>query len=251
MRRRIVRTPNDIAAYYELATIYFNEDKYQEAEDVMFQAYEASGHDGDVRDKWDDARVRHMRHKFVQAEAKAKKSGSDEAKAEAKVCNRKLNELLLEIYKGRVERYPTNLAFHFELGQQFKSSASSARRSRNSRSPATTPAARASASCCWANASRRSSSRAWPWITTNRRSRRFPTATPTARRPLSTGPASSRSILNDLGRAEKHLGVVASMDFSYRDVSLLLDKIAEQRDKEENKEEHKEEKKDAEEDESS
>ena len=50
----------------------------------MHKAYEASNHDGDVRDKWDDARVRHMRHKCVLAERRAKESGSDEAKAEVK-----------------------------------------------------------------------------------------------------------------------------------------------------------------------
>ena len=190
LRRRIARTPNDIAAYYELAQIYFNEDKYQEAEDVMHQAYEASEHDGDVRDKWDDARVRHMRHKCVQAEKRAKEAGSDEAKAEVKLLTRQLNELLLEIYKGRVERYPTNLAFHFELGQQYKVLGQFGEAIKEFQIARNDARRKGVCLLCWANASRPSSSIAWPWTTTSPPSRKFPTATPTARSWPCTGPAS-------------------------------------------------------------
>ena len=50
--------------------------------------------------------------------------------------------------------------------------------------------------------------------------------------------------LKDLGKAEKNLGVLASMDFSYRDVSTLLDKVAASRDDEEGKGRGKDDRKD-------
>jgi tetratricopeptide (TPR) repeat protein len=244
LRRRIARTPDDIPAYYELATIFFNEDKYAEAEETMLKAYEASGHDADVRDKWDDARVRRMRHNFAQAEAKAKKSGTDEAKAEAKKCNRQLNELLLEIYKGRIERYPTNLPFRFELGQQYKilgqigEAIKEFQIARND--------ARRKGVCLLQLGECFQAIKQYRLAMDHYESaiQEIPDRDADSKKAALYKAGKLALGLHDLLRAEKHLGVVASMDFSYRDVSMLLDKIAQRRDKEEEqkKEEEKEEK---------
>jgi len=232
LRRRIGRNAADIPAYYELAQLYFNEDRYEEAEDLMHAAYEASKHDGDVRDKWDDARVRHMRYKCVLAEKRAKESGSDEAKVEVKQLGRQTNELLLEIYQGRVERYPTNLAFRFELGQQYKvlgqfgEAIKEFQVARND--------ARRKGVCVLLLGE------CFQAIKQHRLAMDHYEASiqeipdrDTDNKKLALYRAGKLAFaLKDLGKAEKHLGVLASMDFSYRDVSTLLDKVAEQRDKE-------------------
>jgi tetratricopeptide (TPR) repeat protein len=235
LRRRIGRDAADILAYYELAQLYFNEDKYQEAEDVMHDAYEASKHDGDVRDKWDDARVRHARHNCVLAEKRAKAADSDEARAEVKQLSRQLNELLLEIYKGRVERYPANLAFHFELGQQhkllgqFSEAIKELQVARND--------ARRKGVCvlqlgeCFqAIKQPRLAMDHYESAIQEIPDRDFDS------KKLALYRAGKLAFgLKDLGKAEKHLGLLASMDFSYRDVSTLLDKVAASREEEEGK----------------
>ena len=232
---RIARDAADLAAYYELAQLYFNEDKYDEAEGVMHNAYEATNHDGDVRDKWDDSRVRNARHKCVQAEKRAQAADSDEARAEVKQLNRQVNELLLEIYQGRVERYPTNLPFHFELGQQYKilgrfgDAIKEFQVARND--------ARRKGVCMLYLGE---------CFQAIKQYRLGMDHFETAIQEIPDRDADNKKLalyragklafwLKDLGKAEKHLGLLASMDFSYRDVSTLLDKVAESRDQQEGK----------------
>ncbi|MGO8691237.1 MAG: tetratricopeptide repeat protein [Thermoguttaceae bacterium] len=244
LRRRIARDPVDILAYYELAQIYFNEDKYQEAEDVMHEAYEASKHDSDVRDKWDDARVRHVRHKCVLAERRAKAADSDEARAEVKQLNRQLNELLLEIYQGRVERYPANLAFHFELGQQYKvlgQFGEAIKAFQNARNDARRKGVCMLylGECFQAIKQYRLAMDHYESAIQEIPDRDFDN------KKLGLYRAGKLALaLKDLGKAEKNLGVLASMDFSYRDVSTLLDKVAASRDDEEGKGRGKDDRKD-------
>ena len=178
-----------------------------------------------------------MRHNFVQAEAKAKKTGSDEAKAAAKLCNRQLNELLLEIYQGRIERFPANLAFRFELGQQYKvlgQIGEAIKEFQNARNDA-----RRKGVCLLQLGECFQAIKQYRLAMDHYESaiEEIPDRDADSKKAALYKAGKLALGLNDLAKAEKHLGVVASMDFSYRDVSVLLDKIAQRRDKEAEEEE--------------
>ena len=186
LQRRIAKDPQDIAAYAELSQVFLEANKFKEAEEVLRRAYEASDHNVDVGEKLADAQSRRLKFKLDQAEQRAGKIETEENKAEVKRCKKEYNQKLLEVWKHRAERYPNQLPFRLELGQQYMTLGITARRSRSFRSPETTRGARGSASCSWASASSGSSRNGWPWSTTRLPSRRFRTATPTTRRRRST-----------------------------------------------------------------
>jgi tetratricopeptide (TPR) repeat protein len=235
MQRRIVRNPADIAAYYELAQLFFNEDRYQEAEDVMHKAYEASNHDGDVRDKWDDARVRHMRHECVLAEKRARETGSDEAKADVKRTAQQLNELLLEIYKSRSERYPANLAFRFDLGQQYRilghysEAIKELQVARND--------ARRKGVCLLQLGECFRSIKQYRLAMSHYEEaiQEIPDRDVDSKKAALYRAGKLAFAMKDRERAQKYLGLLASMDFSYRDISDLLDQLGKWGEQEDNK----------------
>ena len=64
-------------------------------------------------------RSRRLKFKLDQAERQAGKIETEENKAEVKRCKKEYNQKLLEVWKHRAERYPNQLPFRLELGQQY------------------------------------------------------------------------------------------------------------------------------------
>ena len=63
--RKIEQDPNALANYFELVQLYFNEDRFEEAEQLLARAFKVSGGDLDVREKWEDAQIRSLRQQLV------------------------------------------------------------------------------------------------------------------------------------------------------------------------------------------
>lgn len=107
--RKIQQEPQTLNNYLQLAQFYVNDERYKEAEDLLATAFELSDGDADVREKWEDAQLRHLRQRMTQAsDPKVKKKLQEE-----------YFERDMEAYKNRVERYPGNLSFRFELGYRY------------------------------------------------------------------------------------------------------------------------------------
>jgi tetratricopeptide (TPR) repeat protein len=109
----IRRDPEDLAHYFELAQLHINNEQYKKAEDVFARAFEVSGGDPEVRERWEDAQIRHLRHQIVQASNR----GDEEAR---KNLRQELIQKELEVYKNRAERYPNNLGFKYDLGIRYQ-----------------------------------------------------------------------------------------------------------------------------------
>lgn len=120
LEKQIAKKPNEIQLYIELAQLHYVAERYHDAEQVLERAYKASGEDADIREKWEDAQLRRLRHEVSQAEKKAKASGSADDRKQFKALYKELTEKEIEVYQRRVERYPNNLTFKFELGQRYK-----------------------------------------------------------------------------------------------------------------------------------
>jgi tetratricopeptide (TPR) repeat protein len=124
LKRAIRREPGNLTNYYDLSQLYINSDQHKEAEEVLVKALKVSNNDPDVWERLEDARLRALRQQMVAAQARAKQAQDENAKAKAKTEAKGLLKLIVQkelgIWKGRCERYPTNLMFKFEVGLRYQ-----------------------------------------------------------------------------------------------------------------------------------
>jgi tetratricopeptide (TPR) repeat protein len=109
LRRKIRDEPDKLAHYMELAQLYVNEERFREAEGLLAKAFEISDANSDVRDKWEDCQIRLLRQKIAQTKDPEQK----------KKLERLHMEKDTEFCRNRVERYPNNLIFKFDLGYRY------------------------------------------------------------------------------------------------------------------------------------
>ncbi len=121
LEKAIAKKPEDVGLYLELADLHTREERHKQAEEVLARALEASGGDVSVREKLEDARMRHSRQQLTIAEKQAAAKKTPEAIELAKKMKAELNSVEMEIYRVRAERYPANHGLKFELGKRLKS----------------------------------------------------------------------------------------------------------------------------------
>lgn len=120
LEQEIARDPKDIAKYIELAELHMTRERFDRAEEVFAKAFEISDGDDDVRERWEDSQLRHLRQEFANAEKNMKRTGSDDAKRRFQEIKQQLNVKELEVHKTRVKRYPNNLGFRYDLGVRYQ-----------------------------------------------------------------------------------------------------------------------------------
>ncbi len=109
LQQQIAADPKKIPVYMELAQYYFSKELYAKAEEVMKSAYENSNEDPEVFEKWQDAQLRRLRA--------ALRKETDPAKKED--IQKKYFQVDLEIWAKRCERFPNILNFKYELGIRY------------------------------------------------------------------------------------------------------------------------------------
>jgi tetratricopeptide (TPR) repeat protein len=122
LERSISKKPEDVGLYLELADLHTREERHKEAEEVLTRALAASGGDVMVRERLEDAKLRTSRQQLTIAEKRAAKEATPEAVELVKRMKAELNAVETEIYRNRAERYPNNPGLKFELGLRLKRS---------------------------------------------------------------------------------------------------------------------------------
>lgn len=120
LEKLIAKKPEELSNYLELADYHYQNERYKETEAVLERALQVSGSDMTVLERLEDTRLRRARQDLTVAEKLAKESKTEEAIERAKRMKAELNKLELEMYRGRMERYPTNTGYKFELGVRLK-----------------------------------------------------------------------------------------------------------------------------------
>ena len=215
IQQKIQSEPNNVAYYLELAQIYINEDRYEDAEDVLGQAYEASDGDPDIREKWGDAQLRRLRQKIAMTEdAEVKKK-----------LQREYFEKDVEVCRNRVERYPNNFHFKYDLGYRYMLTQRYVEAIRELQ-VATNDPRRKGASLLLLG-------QCFQHI---KQYRLAMSHYESAIQEIPDRDADNKNLalylagrlalaLKDINTAEKHLTALAALDFAYKDSSALLDKI--------------------------
>ena len=117
LKKQIRERPKDSKRYIALADLYIANEDFKTAAAVLEDAVKQTGEtdNREILDKMEDSTVRYMRQNLIELERKEGK-----ATEKWKKFRYELNLKELEIWQGRCERYPNNLSFKYELGMRYK-----------------------------------------------------------------------------------------------------------------------------------
>lgn len=224
-RRRIEQNAKDMSAYYELAQIYLNSDDFEKAEEVYAQALEASDGDADVREKWEDVQVRRARQNLQKARARRKES--EAAEQEYRRLRKELYTRELHRCEHLCERYPNNLRFKYDLGVQFQIGKQYGEAIKQYQLARNDPRCKGMCmlhmgQCFQAINQKRLAMQHYESALEEIPDR----DADNKKEALYLAGRMALEEMNDVGIAEKYLTSLAGMDFTYKDVASLLDKIA-------------------------
>lgn len=221
----IKRQPNNLPLYLELSEIYVRDGDYPRAEQLMAKAYEITK-DVSAKEKLEDIQLRRLRQALAEAEKKFRESPSDQTKKELAEAQKALWAKELEVYRDRVERFPNNLAFRFELGVRYQLNEMYEEAIKQYQVAQSDPRRKG---MCLLNLGQ-----CFEKIGQHRLAvKHFEDAiqeisdrdSENKKRALYAAAVLAYR-LKDYRRAEQHASVLAGMDYSYKNVGQLLDRIA-------------------------
>ena len=230
LRNRLARKPKDIPSYIELANLHIQDEDFAKAEEVLGRALEASDGDPEIRERWDDAQMRHLRQQITEADKEIEKTGGEEIKAKRKKLRKDLNIKELEVFKYRCERFPNNLLFKYDLGLRYQLNGQYEPAIKEFQLSQNDPRRKGVCLLCLGECFQQI-----------KKLRLAMSHYEAAIEEISDRDAVNKKkslyragklaiALKDLDAADKHLSALAGLDFTYKDVSALLDKVAELRD---------------------
>ena len=120
LEEQLAENPTDLLAYSELAEIHAKAERWSAAEKVLNRGLEATGGDLRLREQLEDIQLRRARQNSLIADKQAAEQKTPEAHEQSKRMRAELNHRELDVFRKRVERYPTNTHWKFELGLRLK-----------------------------------------------------------------------------------------------------------------------------------
>ena len=218
LRQSIEREPKKQANYLELAQICTNDERYGEAEELLATAYDLSDGDVEIREKWEDVQLRHFRQKIARTQ-------DPEAK---KKLQEQYFEKDLEACKNRVERHPANLSLRYDLGYRYMLTKQYNEAIRELQAAKNDPRRKGLCSLVLGQCFQQIKQYRLAMSNYEAAIREIPDrdAENKKRALYFAGRLAMSKHVDDRATAEKHLTTLAGLDFTYKDVSTLLDKLA-------------------------
>jgi tetratricopeptide (TPR) repeat protein len=117
LRRAIRKSPTEKGNYIKLAEHFQKAKDFDKASDVLKEALDATGGDVNIREFFEDNDLANFRHQLELAKAV---TAQDEA-GQKRILTLKRELLLreIEVYSSRIERYPNDARFKYELGKRY------------------------------------------------------------------------------------------------------------------------------------
>ncbi len=211
----IAKDPKQLSPYYELAQFYTREDRFDRAEEILGQAFDASGGNADVLERWEDAQLRTFRHKIINTPDAEKK----------KALQEEYYHKELDYFKRRCERYPHNIFFRYDLGlrymytRQYNEAIRELQLSRNE--PRRKGISILALGKCFQQIDQLRMALNHYILAAEE----IPDRDVANRKEALRLAGKAAIKLGEIEAAEKQLSTLAAMDFSYKDVAALLDKV--------------------------
>jgi tetratricopeptide (TPR) repeat protein len=223
LQQKIDQGSAELSHYLELAQFHINKEEYQSAEEVFAKAYEVSGGDPDVRERWQDTELRHLRQKIARTK--------DEQ--ERKTYIRQFHEKDLLVHQERCERYPHNLSFRFDLGLRYQKMGQYNEAIREYQQARNDPGRKGRCMLQLGQCFEAINQQRLAMTHYESAIKEIPDREEEHKKDALYRAAKLAMALDDLDAAEAHLTHLAELDFAYRDVSAKLDAIVQLRKKKE------------------
>ena len=126
LRQKLASSPSDFETAFELADLLEREGTVEDAEKVLVDVLAASGNDLKVREHLEDRQIRWAKRRVMLAEKQLQATDSEDNKETLARLKRALLKQEIDIYAARVERYPDNTTWKYELAIRLKAADSPA-----------------------------------------------------------------------------------------------------------------------------
>ncbi|NCA11179.1 hypothetical protein EBR56_05120 [bacterium] len=226
LRQAIREKPAEIDAYLELADMLERDSGVEEAEQVLMQALAASGNDIKVREHLEDRQLRWARHRVHIAEQRLKGEGTSDNRQTVERLKAAQLKHEVEIYSARCSRYPENLTWRYELAMRLKAAGNHVEAIRHFQDVLQDPRRKGAVSlelgeCFQKIKQYQLAMRNYVTAVESLTDKELELRKRALYRAgvLAVG-------LDDKDAAQKYLGILAGLDFGYRDVAQRLDKLA-------------------------
>ena len=120
-QQAIERHPAELQAYFKLADLYQQQQRYEEAERILERALQASGGgDLSVRERMEEVLMRRSRQQQAIAEQNFQLDPGEENQQLAAQMRARANQIELETYAAKAERDPHNTRLKYEFALRLK-----------------------------------------------------------------------------------------------------------------------------------
>jgi tetratricopeptide (TPR) repeat protein len=116
LEKAIAKDPTDVANYLKLAELYQGKEQFDEAEKWLSKAVQVSGGDINLAERLENLQLVRMREQLAVAEKRAREERSQQAIELYQSMKAELNRRELEVFRKRVDRNPAHTGYKFELG---------------------------------------------------------------------------------------------------------------------------------------
>jgi len=240
LEKAIAKKPQELANYLELADLYIRDEQYAKAEETLAKAFEVSGGDVSVRERWEDAQLRCLRQQLSQAEKDAQKD--EQSKARYKQLKKEFLRKELEVYRHRAERFPSNLGFKYDLGLRYQANAMYNEAIKEFQQAKNDSRRKGLCMLHLAQCFQQIHQPRLAMSSYQAAVEEIPDRDEENKKTALYQAGRLAMSLQQLDTAERYLNRLAEMDFGFKDVATLLEKIAKMREEGQNEESHDEKK---------
>jgi tetratricopeptide (TPR) repeat protein len=120
LEKAIAKDPTNLSNYQELADLHGRNEQFDKAEEVLTRGLAASGGDLNVQERLEDVQLKRLRQQLDIGLRRQQSEPGPESDALVARLKEELNNRELEVYRKRCERYPTQLHYKYELGMRLK-----------------------------------------------------------------------------------------------------------------------------------
>ncbi len=227
LRQAVDDNPDQVEPYISLAEFYVSHGQLLDSERLYRKALKIGGENLELLETLEEVYLKRMRNRAIEAGVRLKKHPSDEAEEYADLTVKEANQVEVEVFEARSARNPSDLRLKYEYGLrlkrigQFREAIEPFQAARDD-SKRTVEVNLLLGECFQQIGQHMLALRSYEASIEACDQSEW-----TDLRKLSTYRAGVLALgMKDLDRAESHLTNLADADFSYRDVSDRLDKIA-------------------------
>jgi tetratricopeptide (TPR) repeat protein len=216
LQEKIEEEPRNVKHYLELAQFYLNEERYDKADEVFAKAFEVSDGDQEILEKWEDTELRRRRQQITRTEDEDTRKGLERQYLKKEV----------EVYQNRVKRYPSDLRLRYELGQRYFRSRRYDDAIKELQIAKNDPRRRGLCLLALAKCFQQIKQLSLAMNHYEGAIQEIPDRDAENRKEALRLAGTLALHLRNLDAATQHLSALAAMDYTYKNVSELLDKLA-------------------------